>query len=146
MLPYIHPPLYSLTCVAVIGYDIILYKKGDDMDERKYLVDTVSKITGISKDTLRFGDKIGLLKPKCVDPNNNYRYYIYDQFWSIDIITFCRSLNIPIEKIRSIMESNDCHLLYLCLCGIGLCIDCITCSGFFACAEMEQRYGLPADW
>ena len=77
------------------------------MDERKYLVGEVSRITGISKDTLRFWDKIGLLKPKCVDPNNNYRYYTYDQFWSMDIIMCCRSLNIPIDKIRTILSSSS---------------------------------------
>ena len=77
------------------------------MDERKYLVGEVSRITGISKDTLRFWDKIGLLKPKCVDPNKNYRYYTYDQFWSMDIIMCCRSLNIPIDKIRTILSSSS---------------------------------------
>ena len=79
------------------------------MDEKRYLVGEVSKITGVSKDCLRFWDKIDLLKPKYVDPNNNYRYYTYDQFWSIDIITCCRSLNISIDKIREILNtsSND---------------------------------------
>lgn len=75
--------------------------------EKKYLIGEVSKITGISKDTLRFYDKIHLVKPKYVDPENNYRYYTYDQFWTLDIITCCRSLNIPIEQIRSILNSNS---------------------------------------
>ena len=66
---------------------------GDDVSERRYLIGEVSKIMGISKDTLRFWDKIGLLKPKYVDPENCYRYYTYDQFWSMDIIMCCRSLN-----------------------------------------------------
>lgn len=77
------------------------------MEEKKYLIGEVSKITGISKDTLRFYDKIQLIRPKYVDPQNNYRYYTYDQFWSLDIITCCRNLNIPIEKIRFILESNS---------------------------------------
>lgn len=77
------------------------------MSEKKYTIGEVSKITGISKDTLRFYDKIDLLKPKFVDSDNHYRYYTYDQFWSIDIISCCRSLNIPIEKIRNILSSND---------------------------------------
>ena len=77
------------------------------MDEKRYLIGEVSKITGISKDTLRFWDKIGLLKPRYVDPRNNYRYYTYDQFWSIDVISCCRSLDIPIDTIRSILSSNS---------------------------------------
>lgn len=77
------------------------------MAEKRYLIGEVSRITGISKDTLRFYDKIGLLKPRYTDPHNNYRYYTYDQFWSLDIISCCRSLNISIEKIRSILKSNN---------------------------------------
>lgn len=37
----------------------------------------VNKIYGVSLDTLRYYDKIGLLKP-IVDPNNSYRYYSLD--------------------------------------------------------------------
>lgn len=77
------------------------------MAETRYLIGEVSRITGISKDTLRFWDKIGLLKPRETDPETGYRYYTYDQFWSLDIISCCRNLNIPIEKIRSILESNS---------------------------------------
>ncbi len=77
------------------------------MSERKYLVGEVSRITGISKDTLRFWDKIDLIKPKFVDPENKYRYYTYDQFWSLDIIMCCRSLNISIDKIRTILATNS---------------------------------------
>lgn len=32
------------------------------MEEKKYLVGKVSRITGISKDTLRFYDKINLIR------------------------------------------------------------------------------------
>ena len=77
------------------------------MPKKGYTVGQVSKITGVSKDTLRFYDKIDLLKPKYVDPENYYRYYTYDQFWSIDIINCCRSLDISLEKIRTILHTND---------------------------------------
>lgn len=75
--------------------------------KKGYLIGEVSKITGVSKDTLRFYDKINLLKPKYVDPHNKYRYYTYDQFWSIDIIVCCRNLGIPIEKVALILKSQD---------------------------------------
>lgn len=77
------------------------------MTEKRYLIGEVSKITGISKDTLRFYDKIKLICPKFVNPQNNYRYYTYDQFWRLDIITCCRNLNIPINRIKEILNSNN---------------------------------------
>lgn len=77
------------------------------MQEKRYTVGEVSKITGVSKDTLRFYDKIDLFKPSFVDENNGYRYYTYDQFWKIDIIVCCRKLNISTQKIREILSSED---------------------------------------
>lgn len=77
------------------------------MKEKKYLIGEVSRITGISKDTLRFWDKIGLIKPKFTDKRNHYRYYTYDQFWKLDIIVCCRSLDISIDTIRTILDSNS---------------------------------------
>ncbi|MEC0184181.1 MerR family transcriptional regulator [Paenibacillus peoriae] len=77
------------------------------MNEKKYTVGEVSQITGISKDTLRFYDKSGLLKPGYVDPKNNYRYYTFDQFWRIDIILCCRKLGISLEKIKSVLDLHD---------------------------------------
>lgn len=50
------------------------------MGEKRYTIGEVSRITGVSKDTLRFYDKIDLFKPSFVDPQNGYRYYTYDQF------------------------------------------------------------------
>ncbi len=46
-----------------------------DLKEGYYLIGEVSKITGISKDTLHFYNKIGLLVPDYIDEKNQYRYY-----------------------------------------------------------------------
>lgn len=40
----------------------------------KLLTGQVSKIFNISKDTLRYYDKMGLLKPE-INKSNGYRYY-----------------------------------------------------------------------
>ncbi len=74
---------------------------------KKYTVGDVSRITGVSKDMLRFYDKIGLVKPAYIDPLNNYRYYTYDQFWLLDIIQMCRGLDIPLKEIGVILQSRD---------------------------------------
>lgn len=74
---------------------------------KRYTVGEVSRITGISRDMLRFYDKIGLVKPAYINRENKYRYYTYDQFWLFDIIQMCRDLDIPLKKIRIILESKD---------------------------------------
>ena len=45
------------------------------MQDGLYRIGEVSRITGISRDTLHFYDKIGLLTPEYVGPENRYRYY-----------------------------------------------------------------------
>ncbi len=75
--------------------------------ERRYTISEVSKITGLSKHTLRYYARINLFRPNYVEPSNGYRYYTYDQFWQIDIITCCRNINISIPEIREILQSED---------------------------------------
>lgn len=48
----------------------------------KYRAKEVSRITGISVDTLRYFEKTGVISPK-IDKNNNYRYY---SAWDINFL------------------------------------------------------------
>ena len=52
------------------------------MEQSYYRIGEVSRATGLSKDTLHFYDKIGLLCPEHVDPRNGYRYYSLRNLWS----------------------------------------------------------------
>ena len=45
------------------------------MKEEYYQIGEVSKITGISKDTLHFYTKIGLVTPDYINPENHYHDY-----------------------------------------------------------------------
>lgn len=69
------------------------------MEHTYYRIGEVSRVTGISKDTLHFYNKIGLLVPDHIDPDNQYRYYSLRNLWQLDIITTCRKLNIPLETV-----------------------------------------------
>ena len=75
--------------------------------EKRYTIGEISRITGISTHTLRYYDRIGIFKPEYVDPETGYRYYTYDQFWYIDIITCCRKLNMPLERIKAVLDLHD---------------------------------------
>lgn len=77
------------------------------MDTAKYLIGEVSKITGLSKDTIHFYVNSGLLTPDYVDENNGYRYYSRQNLWQLDIITICRKLSIPLAQIKKILSSHD---------------------------------------
>lgn len=77
------------------------------MNKKGYLIGEVSEITGITKETLRHYDKMGVISPSYVDPVTNYRYYSYTQFWCFDIIVVCRHLGVPLEKIKAILNTYN---------------------------------------
>ena len=77
------------------------------MDKKGYLIGEVNNITGITRETLRHYDKLGIISPSYVDPVTKYRYYTYDQFWCFDIINVCRSLGVPLEKIKTILKTHN---------------------------------------
>lgn len=60
----------------------------------------MAKLHGISRQTLLYYDKIGLLKPKEIDEINNYRYYTLDQFETLDVILSLKSLGMTLKEIK----------------------------------------------
>ncbi len=81
--------------------------KKEKMKEEYYQISEVSKITGISKDTLHFYTKIGLVTPDYINQENHYHYYSRWNMYQLDIITTCRNLKIPPEKVKEIISSGD---------------------------------------
>lgn len=77
------------------------------MKEEYYQIGEVSRITGISKDTLHFYTKIGLVTPDYINPENHYHYYSRWNMYQLDIITTCRNLKIPLQKVKEIISSKD---------------------------------------
>ena len=74
----------------------------------------------ISTDTLHFYNKIGLLVPDHIDPDNQYRYYSLRNLWQLDIITTCRKLNIPLETVREILAFRKIITEIILVCHAGV--------------------------
>lgn len=72
-----------------------------------YQIGEASKITGISRDTLHFYIKSGLITPDYIDPQNHYSYFSRWNMYQLDIITACRHLGIPLEKVKQILSFRD---------------------------------------
>lgn len=71
-----------------------------------YRIGETASLMGITTQTLRFYDKIGLVKPIKIDPRTGYRYYAYEQFHFIDRIKYLQSLGIPLDDIKEVMLSK----------------------------------------
>lgn len=75
--------------------------------ENKFLIGSMAKIHNISTQTLRYYDKIGLLKPKIIDENNGYRYYTIEQFEQLDTIKYLKILGMTLNDIKEHFKKRD---------------------------------------
>ena len=79
--------------------------------KKYYTVGEVSKILGISSQTLRYYDKIGVVKPANVDEITGYRRYSYDQINYVDRVRYLQELGLSLEKIRQALEEGSIERL-----------------------------------
>lgn len=82
-------------------------KKGNN-----FSVSEFSKLSGVSPKSLRYYDKLGILKPAVIDSDNGYRYYSLTQIVRAECIKFFAELDIPLSSFKTFYdEENDClHL------------------------------------
>jgi MerR family transcriptional activator of bmr gene len=78
------------------------------MDKNRLLtIGQFSRLTDIKRDLLRHYDRIGLLRPSVRDEETGYRYYDVSQLWVADMIYLLRSLDVPLEEIKSMLGSAN---------------------------------------
>lgn len=75
--------------------------------QKRLTIGQMAKLNHMSTQTLRYYDQIGLLKPCELDEKNSYRYYDITQCAVLDTITHLKALNLPLQQIKSYLETND---------------------------------------
>ncbi len=81
----------------------------------------LAKLRRVTSETLRYYDRIGLMKPVYTDPATNYRYYSIRQYERLGTIKELRQLGMSIESIldyfhdRNVKKSTEIlmHHYYL---------------------------------
>ncbi len=68
-----------------------------------FTVKQLSRIAGITPRTLRYYDRIDLLKPSRVG-TNGYRYYDEVALFKLQQVLLYRELELPLERIREIVD------------------------------------------
>lgn len=73
------------------------------MFSKKYLnISAFAKLSGLSRQTLIYYDKIGLFSPELIG-ENKYRMYSHKQIDVINIITILSDLGVPLKKIKEFL-------------------------------------------
>ena len=71
-----------------------------------------SKMTRLSVKALRLYDENGLLPPAYVDPSSGYRYYDLGQANRAEAVRILRSIDMPLDEIRVLLETDDPELVH----------------------------------
>lgn len=79
-------------------------------------IGAVSKKKGVSIKSLRYYDRIGVLRPAYINKMTNYRYYTEEQLYILDAISLCIELGIPLRDFEKYTDDqgnfNLQNLLY----------------------------------
>lgn len=72
-----------------------------------FSISKTAKIVGVTAETLRHYDRIGLIKPSKVDEWTNYRYYSAQDIVYLNTIKALQSLGLTLSKIKEIIYLED---------------------------------------
>ncbi|OAK75531.1 MerR family transcriptional regulator [Lederbergia galactosidilytica] len=71
-----------------------------------YTIGQVAKFLGVSRDTLKFYEEKGLVKPR-QDHGNGYRKYNHFDIYDITTVNFYRELDIEVRKIQELRKGKN---------------------------------------
>lgn len=81
------------------------------MDTMLYKIGDVAKILGVSTDTIRHYEKLGLVKP-VMRTENDYRYFDYHDVNQLMTLKWLRGFDFPLETISEMLDVADYHELH----------------------------------
>lgn len=70
-------------------------------------ISQLAKLRGVTTETLRHYDRIGLFKPTYVDPETNYRYYSIIQYEKLGTIKELKQLGFSLEEMQRYFENRN---------------------------------------
>ncbi|GAA0076551.1 MerR family transcriptional regulator [Clostridium sp. CTA-5] len=71
-----------------------------------YCIGTVERICNLSKKTLRYYDKKGLLCPDKVSDENGYRYYSKKTLLSVPMIKYYKQSGFKLEEMKNLLDGK----------------------------------------
>ena len=97
-----------------------LFQRRIFLDKSKLIsIGTLSKLTGVHIKSLRYYDRLGILRPAYIDPASGYRYYSFPQIHVVDAIQLCVDLGIPLKQFTDFVGEDGRQIHYGALLARG---------------------------
>ena len=74
--------------------------------KKNFTISEFAKLRDININSLRYYEKLGLLKPAIVDEKNGYRYYAAEQVSVLNKIILCIQLGIPLKEMIKFLDEE----------------------------------------
>lgn len=71
-----------------------------------FTISEFAKLRNININSLRYYEKLGLLKPAIIDEKNGYRYYSAEQVSLLNKIILCVQLGIPLKEMVKFLDED----------------------------------------
>ena len=72
-----------------------------------FTIGEAAKLVGMTAETLRHYDRIGLISPHKTDEWTKYRYYTEEEIVRLNTVRALRCMDLPLEDIRRVLQLND---------------------------------------
>lgn len=75
--------------------------------ENLFSISKTAKIVGVTAETLRHWDRIGLVKPSFTDKQNGYRYYSEQEIVKLNTVVSLKCMDMQLSEIKRILECKE---------------------------------------
>lgn len=75
--------------------------------EKYFTISEFAKLRNININSLRYYEKIGVLRPHYVDEKTGYRYYSPEQVSILDVILLCINFGMPLKELANYINNNN---------------------------------------
>lgn len=81
------------------------------MKNNKLTIGQMAKLNKTTVPTLRLYERLGLLVPAYINPDNGYRYYDITQSVIFRAIQYNTNLTVSLKELQTVIEHHDYHLV-----------------------------------
>lgn len=74
---------------------------------KMFTISEFAKLRNININSLRYYEKIGVLKPFRIDEHTGYRYYSPDQLPILDVILLCLDFGMPLKDLKTYIDGEQ---------------------------------------
>lgn len=75
--------------------------------DKYFTISEFAKLRNININSLRYYEKIGVLRPYYVDEKTGYRYYSPEQVSILDVILLCINFGMPLKELTNYINNED---------------------------------------